>query len=188
MYSSQGLYKLHCAISSSIPTFLDCAGHMSWTRTFRISEPCLHQTLQNGFQCWHDVQLTIYKDAGPPEWVHHESEVCICVFNRWRTSWARRSCSLSFPRIWVLVRVPTRSRHQVFVNQSLAVYFFKSKWTYHNTWLRYLHKKWNQLCVVASSGGSVEGYCAGEKEVLDAFNKWVSHRRQSWSMWYCSAR
>lgn len=28
--------------------------------------------------------------------------------------------------------------------------------------------------LLASSGGSVEGYCAGEKEVLDAFNRWVS--------------
>lgn len=27
---------------------------------------------------------------------------------------------------------------------------------------------------LASSGGSVEGYFAGEKEVLDAFNRWVS--------------
>lgn len=24
-----------------------------------------------------------------------------------------------------------------------------------------------------SNGGSVEGYCAGEKEVLDTVNKWV---------------
>lgn len=28
--------------------------------------------------------------------------------------------------------------------------------------------------MLASSGGSVEGYCAGEKEALDAFNRWVS--------------
>lgn len=28
--------------------------------------------------------------------------------------------------------------------------------------------------LIASSGGSVEGYCAGEKEVLDSFNRWVS--------------
>lgn len=26
-----------------------------------------------------------------------------------------------------------------------------------------------------SNGGSVEGYCAGEKDMLDTFNKWVRH-------------
>lgn len=28
--------------------------------------------------------------------------------------------------------------------------------------------------LLGSSGASVEGYCAGEKELLDAVNRWVS--------------
>uniref|UniRef100_A0A8C9ZUR4 Pyridoxal-dependent decarboxylase domain-containing protein 1 n=1 Tax=Sander lucioperca TaxID=283035 RepID=A0A8C9ZUR4_SANLU len=32
------------------------------------------------------------------------------------------------------------------------------------------------LLMVASSGGSVEGYCAGDKEVLDAFNRWLGEQ------------
>ncbi|XP_074511138.1 pyridoxal-dependent decarboxylase domain-containing protein 1 isoform X1 [Sebastes fasciatus] len=33
--------------------------------------------------------------------------------------------------------------------------------------------RFSQEMSAASSGGSVEGYCAGEKEVLDAFNRWL---------------
>ncbi|XP_059203951.1 pyridoxal-dependent decarboxylase domain-containing protein 1 [Centropristis striata] len=33
--------------------------------------------------------------------------------------------------------------------------------------------KFSQETSSASSGGSVEGFCAGEKEVLDAFNRWL---------------
>lgn len=36
--------------------------------------------------------------------------------------------------------------------------------------------KFSQEMSAASSGGSVEGYCAGEKEVLDAFNRWLGER------------
>ncbi|XP_026205911.1 pyridoxal-dependent decarboxylase domain-containing protein 1 isoform X2 [Anabas testudineus] len=33
--------------------------------------------------------------------------------------------------------------------------------------------KFSQAMSAGSSGGSVEGYCPGEKEVLDAFNRWL---------------
>lgn len=36
--------------------------------------------------------------------------------------------------------------------------------------------KFCQDMSAASSGGSVEGYCAGEKEVLDAFNRWLGEQ------------
>ncbi|XP_042250141.1 pyridoxal-dependent decarboxylase domain-containing protein 1 isoform X1 [Thunnus albacares] len=36
--------------------------------------------------------------------------------------------------------------------------------------------KFSQEMSAASSGGSVEGYCAGEKEVLDAFNRWLGEQ------------
>uniref|UniRef100_A0A3Q3W7T9 Pyridoxal-dependent decarboxylase domain-containing protein 1 n=1 Tax=Mola mola TaxID=94237 RepID=A0A3Q3W7T9_MOLML len=36
--------------------------------------------------------------------------------------------------------------------------------------------KFTQDMSAASSGGSVEGYCAGEKEVLDAFNRWLGEQ------------
>lgn len=40
----------------------------------------------------------------------------------------------------------------------------------------YLYFYTVSLCpmLLGSSGGSVEGYCPGEKEVLDAFNRWVN--------------
>ncbi|XP_071357467.1 pyridoxal-dependent decarboxylase domain-containing protein 1 isoform X2 [Trachinotus anak] len=36
--------------------------------------------------------------------------------------------------------------------------------------------KFSQEMSAASSGGSVEGYCTGEKEVLDAFNRWLGEQ------------
>uniref|UniRef100_A0A8P4KPX3 Pyridoxal-dependent decarboxylase domain-containing protein 1 n=1 Tax=Dicentrarchus labrax TaxID=13489 RepID=A0A8P4KPX3_DICLA len=36
--------------------------------------------------------------------------------------------------------------------------------------------KFSQEMSAASSGGSVEGYCAGEKEVLDTFNRWLGEQ------------
>uniref|UniRef100_A0A667XGX7 Pyridoxal-dependent decarboxylase domain-containing protein 1 n=1 Tax=Myripristis murdjan TaxID=586833 RepID=A0A667XGX7_9TELE len=36
--------------------------------------------------------------------------------------------------------------------------------------------RFSQEMSAASSGGSVEGYCAGEKEVLDAFNRWLGEQ------------
>ncbi|XP_036943850.1 pyridoxal-dependent decarboxylase domain-containing protein 1 isoform X4 [Acanthopagrus latus] len=36
--------------------------------------------------------------------------------------------------------------------------------------------KFSQEMSAASSGGSVDGYCAGEKEVLDAFNRWLGEQ------------
>ncbi|GAA6228158.1 pyridoxal-dependent decarboxylase domain-containing protein 1 isoform X3 [Lates japonicus] len=36
--------------------------------------------------------------------------------------------------------------------------------------------KFSQEMSAASSGGSVEGYCAGEREVLDAFNRWLGEQ------------
>ncbi|XP_037332134.2 pyridoxal-dependent decarboxylase domain-containing protein 1 isoform X2 [Pungitius pungitius] len=36
--------------------------------------------------------------------------------------------------------------------------------------------KFSQKTSSASSGGSVEGHCAGEKEVLDAFNRWLGEQ------------
>lgn len=36
--------------------------------------------------------------------------------------------------------------------------------------------KFSQEMSAASSGGSVEGFCAGEKEVLDAFNRWLGEQ------------
>ncbi|XP_031148405.1 pyridoxal-dependent decarboxylase domain-containing protein 1 isoform X2 [Sander lucioperca] len=36
--------------------------------------------------------------------------------------------------------------------------------------------KFSQETSAASSGGSVEGYCAGDKEVLDAFNRWLGEQ------------
>ncbi|KAL7377809.1 hypothetical protein ABVT39_004585 [Epinephelus coioides] len=36
--------------------------------------------------------------------------------------------------------------------------------------------KFSQEISAASSGGSVEGYCAGEKEVLDSFNRWLGEQ------------
>uniref|UniRef100_A0A665UJZ1 Pyridoxal-dependent decarboxylase domain-containing protein 1 n=1 Tax=Echeneis naucrates TaxID=173247 RepID=A0A665UJZ1_ECHNA len=36
--------------------------------------------------------------------------------------------------------------------------------------------KFSQEMTAASSGGSVEGYCAGEKEVLDSFNRWLGEQ------------
>ncbi|KAI3359392.1 hypothetical protein L3Q82_002894 [Scortum barcoo] len=36
--------------------------------------------------------------------------------------------------------------------------------------------KFSQDMSAASSGGSVEGFCAGEKEVLDAFNRWLGEQ------------
>ncbi|XP_068192889.1 pyridoxal-dependent decarboxylase domain-containing protein 1 isoform X2 [Antennarius striatus] len=36
--------------------------------------------------------------------------------------------------------------------------------------------KFSQEISAASSGGSMESYCAGEKEVLDAFNRWMAEQ------------
>ncbi|XP_073350541.1 pyridoxal-dependent decarboxylase domain-containing protein 1 [Pagrus major] len=36
--------------------------------------------------------------------------------------------------------------------------------------------KFSQEMSAASSGGSVDGYCAGEKEVLDSFNRWLGEQ------------
>ncbi|KAE8283670.1 Pyridoxal-dependent decarboxylase domain-containing protein 1 [Larimichthys crocea] len=36
--------------------------------------------------------------------------------------------------------------------------------------------KFSQEMSAASSGGSVEGFCAGEREVLDAFNRWLGEQ------------
>ncbi|KAM3597129.1 uncharacterized protein V6R79_000213 [Siganus canaliculatus] len=36
--------------------------------------------------------------------------------------------------------------------------------------------KFSQEMSAASSGGSVDGYCAGEREVLDAFNRWLGEQ------------
>ncbi|XP_062263437.1 pyridoxal-dependent decarboxylase domain-containing protein 1 isoform X2 [Platichthys flesus] len=36
--------------------------------------------------------------------------------------------------------------------------------------------KFSQEISAASSGGSVEGYCVGEKEVLDTFNRWLGEQ------------
>ncbi|KAJ4932008.1 hypothetical protein JOQ06_010443 [Pogonophryne albipinna] len=40
--------------------------------------------------------------------------------------------------------------------------------------------KFSQDMSAASSGGSVEGFCAGEKEVLDAFNRWLGEQLVQW--------
>ncbi|XP_033969658.1 pyridoxal-dependent decarboxylase domain-containing protein 1 isoform X3 [Trematomus bernacchii] len=40
--------------------------------------------------------------------------------------------------------------------------------------------KFSQDMSAASSGGSVEGFCAGEKEVLDAFNRWLGEELVQW--------
>lgn len=157
--SNHGVYKVQFAILSSVPTFLDCTD--PYVMNIRVGESPSHA-------CIIPFRMFFFYVGMMYSLQHIESDLCLCIFNRWRTSWARRSCSSSFPRIWVLVRVQSSSLCQSII------------WTNLKTRLGYLPKSWNRFSVAASSGGSVEGYCAGEKEVIDAFNKWV--RRSSHSL------
>lgn len=126
-----------------------------------------------GFQCWHDVQLAIYNDdtvmvlLSPSRvWavslclqqVEDELSSPVVLFKFCQDMSAGKGNSVEI--IWTYLKSQT----------CMSVKRLQTQIR-----LGYLNERWNLFSVVASSRGSVEGYCAGEKEVLDAFNRWVSH-------------